>query len=195
MNSPDFMRTLSPEDVEHHLIELLESIEKGAVFIYPTDTIYGIGCNALDAKAVQKVREIKSQFDRPFSVIAPSLVWIKSCCAIDAEAENWFKKLPGAYTLILKTKSKSVPKEVNLKCGTLGIRIPDHWILDMVRRLGKPIITTSVNKTGEDVMTTLENLDPKIKARCDFVIYEGEINGKPSTLVNLSEAKTAIKKR
>ncbi len=193
------MRILSPEDVEHNLIGLLDSIEKGAVFIYPTDTIYGIGCNALDAKAVQKVREIKSQFDRPFSVIVPSLDWIRSCCAVNAEAEKWLKKLPGAYTLILKAKCKSVPKEVNLKGDTLGIRIPDHWILDLVRRLDKPIITTSVNKTGEEVMTTLENLDPKIKAKCDFVIYEGEINGRPSTLVDLSETnaetKAKIKKR
>lgn len=189
------MRILSPEDVEHHLIELLGSIEKGAVFIYPTDTIYCIGCNALDAKAVQKVREIKSQFDRPFSVIAPSLDWIKSCCAISAEAEKWLKKLPGAYTLILKTKNKCVPKEVNLKCETLGLRIPDHWILDLVRRLGKPIIATSVNLAGEDVMTNLDNLDTKIKSKCDFIIYEGEINGKPSALVNLSGTKSPVKKR
>jgi tRNA threonylcarbamoyl adenosine modification protein (Sua5/YciO/YrdC/YwlC family) len=188
-------KILNPEEVEQSLIELLEAIDKGAIFIYPTDTIYGIGCNALNPKSVQKIREIKQQFDRPFSVIAPSLDWIKETCVMHPEAEDWFKKLPGAYTLIMKTKTKNVPKEVTLNSGTLGIRIPDHWVIDLARRLGKPLVTTSVNKSGEEVMTTLDNLNPAIKSKCDFIIYEGEINGRPSTLVNLHESKATIKKR
>ncbi|MFA5141753.1 MAG: L-threonylcarbamoyladenylate synthase [Candidatus Woesearchaeota archaeon] len=189
------MRIINLQEAEQELMQILEQIEKGSIFIYPTDTIYGLGCDATNPKAVQKLRDIKGQQDRPFSVISPNIDWIKENCVVTKEAEDWFKKLPGAYTLILKTKGKNIPKEVNLGQGTIGIRIPDSWIMGLVMRLGKPIITTSVNKTGEEFMINLDTLSTDIKSKCDFIIYDNEINGKPSTIVNLAQEKATIKER
>ena len=151
-------------------------IMNGAVFIYPTDTIYGIGCDARNDKSVKRIRKIKLRETKPFSVIAPSKSWIKENCFVGDELNY----LPGPYTLILKLKNKNcISKFVNNDLETLGVRIPNHWFSKIVEELGIPIVTTSVNKTGEKFMTCLEDLDIKV----DFVIYEGKLKGKPSKII------------
>ena len=174
--------------------EIAEQIGKGAVFIYPTDTIYGIGCNALDKKAVDKIRQLKERPTNPFSIIAPSKKWITENCIITKEAKEWLNKLPGPYTLILKLKNKNaIAKSVNQGEETIGIRIPNHWFSGVVQELGFPIVTTSANRSGRPFMTTLEDLDSTIKDGVDFIIDEGEKKGRPSKIVNLVEGK--IKER
>lgn len=180
------MRILTKEEVNIEKHQLINKIKDGAVFIYPTDTIYGIGCNALNSSAVKKIREIKGRYENPFSVIAPSRQWIFDSCIISEEGMKWIDKLPGPYTLILKVNDNAVSKEVNPKLETLGLRIPDHWISSFVSELEVPIITTSVNKTSQDFMTSLDNLDSSIKSSVEFFINEGEKKGRPSKIVDLS---------
>ena len=98
------MRVINFDEVNLEKQEIIDSITEGKIFIYPTDTIYGIGCNAQDAEAVSEIRSIKSRAQNPFSVIAPSVEWIKENCVVEKEAEAWLKKLPGPYTLIFKLK-------------------------------------------------------------------------------------------
>lgn len=171
-------------------------IKKGAVFIHPTDTIYGIGCDATNTDAVKRIRSIKSRYKRPFLVIAPSKEWIKENCEVTKEVEEYMKQLPGPLTLILKLKNKKcVAKETNYGKDTLGIRIPKHWFSETAKELDIPIITTSANRVGEYFMTSLENLNPEIKAKIDFIFYEDEKKGKPSTLIDLTKKKVGIKER
>lgn len=174
----------------------LSLIKKGAVFIYPTDTIYGIGCNAQVHSSVQKIRELKDRPTSPFSVIAPSTAWIRQNCVITKATEKWLAKLPGPYTLILPLKNKScVAKEVMQDNPTLGVRVPDHWISKIVATLGVPIVTTSVNKASMPYMTSLEDMDNRIKVNVDFIVDEGTKKGKPSTIVQLVQEKAVITKR
>lgn len=180
------MRILTKDEVKVEKITLKESILDGSIFIYPTDTIYGIGCNALKPESVIKIRDIKERTQNPFSVIVPSKQWIYDNCIVSEEAMQWVEKLPGPYTLILKVNNNVVAKEVNPKLNTLGIRIPNHWLSAFVSELDVPIVTTSANKTGNDFMTSLENLDFDIKSRVDFIIYEGEKHGKPSKIIDLT---------
>ncbi len=188
------METLTRAELQLHFSEMAEQIRNGAVFIYPTDTIYGIGCNALDEKAVTKIRKLKERPTNPFSIIAPSKEWITKNCIVNKEAKEWLNKLPGPYTLILKLKNKSaIAKNVNQGRETIGMRIPNHWFSDKIKGLGFPIVTTSANRSEKPFMTSLEDLDPKIKEGVDFIIYEGEKKGQPSKIVNLVEGK--IKKR
>ncbi|MBI2541565.1 threonylcarbamoyl-AMP synthase [Candidatus Woesearchaeota archaeon] len=181
------MRILNFEELNLERRQIIESVVDGSVFIHPTDTIYGIGCNAQDSKAVKKIRQLKGRTSNPFSVIAPSYDWIKENCIVSKEAEEWLEKLPGPYTLILKLKSDCVAKEVNPGLKTLGIRIPNHWIRKIAAEAEVPVVTTSVNRANEDYMTSPEDLDPAIKSGIDFVLYEGEKEGKPSKIVDLTE--------
>ncbi len=171
--------------------EIIEKIEKGAIFIHPTDTLYGIGCNALDEEAVKKIRTLKDRHDTPFSVWAPSPDWIRHNCQTSPNLDKWIKELPGAYTLIAQLKNKNcVAQNVNPKNKqTLGIRIPAHWFHEIIKELGLPVITTSANKTGKTFMTSLEDLDPEIKRDINFVIYEGEKKARPSKIIHLEEEK------
>ncbi len=181
------MIVLSKEEFEINREEYVALIKKGAIFIYPTDTIYGIGCLATDTKAVKKIRTIKKRPKAPFSVIVPSKEWIYKNCLVNEKAEEWIKKLPGPYTLILKLKNKkAVSEEVNKNIGTIGVRIPKHWFTKYVEEAGLVLITTSVNVSGEDYMTSLEDLDDRIRTKTDFLIYDGEISGRPSTIVDLT---------
>ena len=166
---------------------LLDNITRGSIFIYPTDTIYGLGCNAQKSESVRKIRKLKGRTTNPFSVIAPSVEWINENCLVTKQAEEWIDKLPAPYTLILKLKNyKCVSKAINLELNTLGVRIPNHWIKDFVAEANLPIVTTSVNKSNEDYMTSLEDLDPSIQSGVDFVLFEGKKEGKPSKIIDLT---------
>ena len=96
------MQILTKEEFEKQKESIKKQILNGAVFIYPTDTIYGIGCDATNDESVKKVREIKNREDNPFSIVAPSKIWIDKNCIINENAKSWIKRLPGPYTLILK---------------------------------------------------------------------------------------------
>lgn len=183
------MKILTKEEISLQDNQFRHSILNGSIFVHPTDTIYGLGCNAMDGKAVNKLRSVKERpEDKPFSIIAPSKQWIKEFCEVPANAEEWLDKLPGPYTLLLKLKNKDlIPYEVNGGRESIGIRIPDHWISKWVEELNIPIITTSANRHGNDFMTSIDDMDPNIKSMIDFVIYEDEKKGQPSTLVNLAE--------
>ncbi len=181
------MNILSRQEFEKQKENFYEQIINGAVFIYPTDTVYGIGCNAQDKKAVAKIRKLKKRKDAPFSVIAPSKDWIRECCIVSGNATEWISKLPGPLTIILKKKNACVAENVALGMKTLGVRIPQHWFSRHVEQLEVPVVTTSVNKHGEQYMTSLENLDDDFKKSVAFIIYEGEKRGKPSKLVDVSD--------
>jgi L-threonylcarbamoyladenylate synthase len=162
-------------------------IKKGAVFIYPTDTIYGIGCDATNPKAVQRIRHMKVRDDKPFSVIAPAKSWIESNCMLYGHEEE-LGRLPGPFTLIVEVRAGSVSQDVNPGSKMLGVRIPDNWFSSYVSdQLDIPIVTTSVNKAGEPFMTSLEDCDKDILSKVDFIIYEGQKKGLPSTLIKISE--------
>ena len=79
--------------------------------------------------------------------------------------------------------------------NTVGIRIPDHWFSMVANVLNIPLVTTSANIVGDEFMTSIENLNSNIKSNVDFIVYEGERKGRPSTLINLSKKKEDIKKR
>ena len=158
--------------------EVLEQIRRGDVFVCPTDTIYGLSCDARNNESVARLRELKERKDNPLSIWAPSKQWIiDNCDASDLD------KLPGPYTLILPLLTNVVAENVNPGLKTIGVRIPDHWFSEIIEKLGFPLVTTSVNKAGEEHMTSLGNGNKEILDKVDFIIYEGEKSGEPSTII------------
>jgi len=181
--------------------ELLSNIDaysnkltKG-IYVVPVDTIYGLSCNALNNRAVKKLRKVKKS-KRPFSVIAPSKDWIINNCVIDEKAEEWLKKLPGPYTLILKLKNKkAVSSSVyNKKDNSIGVRFPKHWFTNIVGNLDFPVVTTSANVSGGNFITSIEDLDPRLKKYVDLIISIGNKKSHPSTLVHLVDEEKIIKR-
>jgi len=190
------MQIITKDEVRLKGEEIIERMQKGDVFIHPTDTIYGLGCDATKSKSIKKIREIKQRPDTPFSVMAPSIEWIEENCIITKEAEKWLKELPGPLTLILKLKNEDcVSKEVAPGLDSIGVRFIDHWMQHVVTELGVPIISTSVNKTDTPFMTDIENLDSKIKMSIPFALYEGPKPGRPSKIIHLESEETTIKER
>jgi tRNA threonylcarbamoyl adenosine modification protein (Sua5/YciO/YrdC/YwlC family) len=168
---------------------------KECLFIYPTDTIYGIGCDAMNEELVDQVRKVKQRHHLPFSVIAPNKEWIKEHCVVDEEAEKWLEKLPGPYTLVLKLNDpNTIPTGVNMGLDTLGVRIPEGWFSKVVAELNVPIITTSANLTGDDHMTSIEDLNPIIKKNVQHVFYDGPLTGRPSKIVRLDKEGEVVER-
>ncbi|MEM3126648.1 MAG: L-threonylcarbamoyladenylate synthase [Candidatus Woesearchaeota archaeon] len=174
--------------------KILQLIKKGAIFVYPTDTIYGIGCDATNNDAVKKLRQIKKQFERPFSVIVPSKEWIRQNCIVNNNAEQWLQKLPGPYTLILPLKNKKCVASSVITDDTLGIRIPSHWCSELASSLQKPIVTTSANISGKPFITIPLELEEELKKQIDFVIDEGVLSTKPSTIVDLTNEEKIVRR-
>jgi tRNA threonylcarbamoyl adenosine modification protein (Sua5/YciO/YrdC/YwlC family) len=190
------MKMLTKAYLEQHKAEIIKEMKEGKVFVYPTDTIYGIGCNALNEEGVLKIRELKRRDGKPFSVIAPNVEWINENCVANKIGAVWVKKLPGPYTLILPLRNKAaVVSEVVANSENIGIRMPNHWFSDLVKEAGIPFVTTSANVSGEPTMTDFYSLDSLIREQVDYIIYEGALHDKPSTIVDLTGDKEKIIER
>jgi L-threonylcarbamoyladenylate synthase len=162
-------------------MDFAEDIKNGATFIYPTDTIYGLGCDATNLDSVNLIRKIKYRDkDKPISIIAPSIEWIKEHCIVDDELLK--KYLPGPYTLILKKKDPEFLNHISSN-DSLGIRIPDCEFTKLVEAAKVPFVTTSVNFVGEPFAIKISDIDHKIIDSVDIVIGVGKLDGRPSTIV------------
>ncbi len=172
------MKLVDRSYIDSNKAEILQAIRAGAIFIYPTDTIYGLGCNAENVASVQKVRDIKKRDQKLFSVIVPGKEWILENCIVPDPTR--LDILPGPYTFILKWKNRE---------GTIGVRIPDHWFSGVVAEAGVTFITTSVNLSGEKHMECLEDVPKDMLDQVDYVVYEGERKGVPSEKIDLVSTK------
>ncbi len=160
-------------------MELEEAILAGKVLVYPTDTIYGIGCDATNVKSVERIREIKRRDIKPFSVIAPSFDWIEDNFIVDFNIKEF---LPGAYTLLLKKKEIHFLKHVS-ENDRVGVRIPNHDFCFSIQKVGVPFVTTSVNLSGEPFAKSISDIKKEILDLVDEFFDAGELNGNPSTLI------------
>ena len=168
--------------------QLLESIKKGMVFLYPTDTVYGLGCNALDEKAVAGIYKIKGRDStKPLSVIAPSIEWILENFRVSEEdVKNY---LPGPYTIIAKKKDRKFLSAVSAG-DNVGIRIPEHPITKLIQKANVPFVTTSANLSGGKSPASLEDVPAEIKGKVDVILIGNCILKKPSTIIDMAAGKT-----
>jgi len=168
---------LASKDVRN---EMIEAMRTGSVFVYPTDTIYGLGCNALIADSVKKIRKIKKT-DHPFSVIAPSTKWILE--NLDVESKKSLDVLPGPYTLIFRKREPFFLRDVS-SLPTLGVRIPGHPMTKLLMDLGIPFVTTSANLSGKPPIRKASEAK-KFKG-VDFIIDGGTLANPPSMVIDMS---------
>jgi tRNA threonylcarbamoyl adenosine modification protein (Sua5/YciO/YrdC/YwlC family) len=171
--------------------ELLKYIQEGKIIIYPTDTIYGIGCDAKNTAAVQKIREIKNRTDKPFSIIAPSRQWIYE--NFEIKNKNYVEKLPGPYTFILQTKKQGIISHHASNGNVIGVRIPNHKITALIQKAKTPFITTSI--TSEGPINDIRKIPGRVLKHVDLVVDDGPLNNQASVLIDMTGDIPRIVKR
>lgn len=163
---------------------IVKAIKEGKILIYPTDTIYGLGCDATNREAVQKIRMIKQREEKPFSIIAQSKPWIYKDFYVN---KPYIQKLPGPFTFILRTKKdRLVSNAVTDNVNILAIRIPDHPFTKIIQKAKTPFVTTSVNLAGKKPITEISQIPGSILKNVDIVIDAGKLENNPSTIIDLT---------
>lgn len=181
-----------------HVQKVAEVLRKGGVIIYPTDTVYGIGCDIFQQKAIERIARIKGVKTEKanFSFIVSSLSHLSDFARqVDNDVFKLMKScLPGPFTFILHA-SNHVPKILKNNKKTVGIRIPDNnIILDIVKELGHPILTTSVHDHDKliEYTTDPELIYENFRDKVDLLIDGGFGGNIPSTIVNCTGPEPVI---
>lgn len=167
--------------------EAIDVLANGGVVLYPTDTVYGLGANIFDGKAVHRVFDIKQRSPlKPLSILVSDVKAIDLVAKVSLEQKSVINShLPGPYTFILN-KRKIVPRVVTSGSVYVGVRVPDNEIACGLASLF-PITTTSANLSDEDVLSTPKEILEQLDCDVDLVIDVGELNSNhASKIVDLS---------
>lgn len=159
------------------LVKLSKKIIMGDVGIIPTDTVYGLACDAFNIKGVERIYNIKKRdLAKPMSILVSDIHLIKKVTKNVSKLEKDIinKFLPGALTIVLE-KNDKIPNIVTSGKDTVGIRMPNNkFILQLIDMVGHPIVATSLNLAGKPALTELENIPKEIIDNIDFIVDEGK---------------------
>lgn len=202
--------TIHPSTPQVRTVEqIVSALRDGAVMLYPTDTVYAIGCDLNSKSAVQRVRQIKQlSNDKPLTFLCPSLSNVATYARVSDTAYRIMRHLiPGPYTFLLPA-TKLVPRLVqHPKRKTTGIRVPDHSVSQaLLDALGNPIISTSAHlpqdENGQSLSTQTDaNISPaelfdRLDKLVDIIVDDGsELGYEVSTILDFTENEPAIARK
>lgn len=179
---------INPQNPQPRSIRrVVDIIKSGGVVAYPTDTYYGVGCDIMNKRSIEKIHLLKQRRkNKPFSFICSDLKHISRYAKVSNYAYRTMKRLlPGPYTFIL-AGSKLVPKIMLTKRKTAGIRVPDNPICHaLVEGLGHPILNTSATGPDGEVFHDPSLIHDHFGSRIDVVIDGGPTPGAPSSVISL----------
>ncbi|MFA7176965.1 MAG: L-threonylcarbamoyladenylate synthase [Smithellaceae bacterium] len=189
------MLSINSQNPQMRLIrKATDVLRDGGIIIYPTDTVYGLGCDLSNKRGIEKIYEIKRRNKkRPLSFVCSDLKHISQYALVTDYAYKTMKRfLPGPYTFILEA-SRLVPRIILPKRPTTGIRVPDNQIcLALIRELGQPIISTSVQTLdGEDLGDPVI-INEHFGRVVDLIIDGGIIVPEPSSVVSLVDDRIEV---
>lgn len=164
----------------------VSAIGTGGLIVYPTETVYGLGADALDEAAVRRVFEVKGR-DRsdPISLAVPDLTAAEDYVRLtDRERRFMDRFLPGPVTVVCDRRDP-VPDVLTAGKDRVGVRIPDHDLALEVLSETSPITATSANLSGESSASTVEDLDEQVLSAVDVILEGGETGGTVSTVVDV----------
>ncbi|MFY7743772.1 MAG: L-threonylcarbamoyladenylate synthase [Flavobacterium sp.] len=192
-----FIKIYPQNPNEAAIAKVVKVLKEGGLVIYPTDTVYGLGCDITNTKALERIAKIKGiKLEKAnFSFICHDLSNLSDYVKqIDTPTFKILKRsLPGPYTFILPGNN-NLPKEFKKK-KTVGIRVPDNAIvLEIVKQLGNPIVSTSIHDEDEvlEYSTDPELIFEKWQNLVDVVIDGGYGDNQPSTIIDLSEGEPVV---
>jgi len=172
------------------LNKAIRVLNSGGVLIYPTETVYGLGADATNKNAVNKIFEIKRRDKlKPLLIAVSSVDMAKKYVWWNKYADILAKKyLPGPLSLVLSVKDESIDENIYQGGIKVGIRIPkNEFALKLAASFNRPITSTSANISGEKPPVRLEDIDEEVKSKVDLIVEKGECElKKPSTIVDVS---------
>lgn len=170
-----------------HIQRAVQVLRDGGVIIYPTDTVYGLGCDITNKNAIERIQRIKGRdAKKPMSFVCADLTDISHYAQVSNFAYRIMRRLlPGAYTFVLPA-TKETPKLLRSKQKTVGIRIPDHIVsTSIVSQLGNPLLSTSANRSEQDAITDPRELESELGNDVDLILECGDLPVLPSSVVSL----------
>lgn len=188
---------IHPENPQgRHIKHAVEVLNDGGVIIYPTDTVYGIGCSIFNIHAIERIYRIKGQDKhKPFSFVCSGLGHISEYAKVSNAAFRLMKQLiPGAYTFVLPaSRLKQLPKSMITKRKTVGIRVPDNKIcLTLVEELGHPILSASVNDKNGEPISDPDIINEYYEKQVDLILDGGNSLLELSTILDMTEEKPVV---
>tara|TARA_B100000029_G_scaffold283329_1_gene277194 strand:+ start:1287 stop:1865 length:579 start_codon:yes stop_codon:yes gene_type:complete len=167
-------------------------INSGCIIIYPTDTLYGFGVDATNTNSIFQLNKLKGRC-LPLSIILDSIDRIEDYAILNEETKFILEKIfPGPYTALLKAKNNNLSKLVQNGSSLIGIRIPNHYFpITIVKKINKPIITTSINKHGKETLDKIPNIKNNFP---NIDIFEDPkyLKSSGSTIINFSKSPNEI---
>lgn len=186
---------INPTHPQPRLVsQVCDSLRRGGVIAYPTDTTYGLGCDIFSKQGLRNIYQIKHRDARkPFSFICTDLSDVTRYAHVSNFAFKILKRhLPGPFTFVLEA-TRIVPDSVVTRQKTVGIRIPDDPIaLAIVRELGHPLVTTSANISGEEPLHDPREINQRMGKQLDLVVDGGIRLGNPSTVISLIDDRIEV---
>lgn len=174
----------------------VDVLRAGGIVIYPTDTVYGMGCSINNKNAIDTIHLIKRQKqDKPFSFVCSDLRHISEYANVSNLAFKTMKHLiPGPYTFILPAaRMKQFPNILISRRRTVGIRVPDSAVtLTLVRELGHPILSTSVTSDDGEVLNDPDEIVEQFNNRVEIILDAGLLHSQPSTVIDLTGEEPEI---
>ena len=184
-----------PERPRKKITDLVrQSLRDGGIIVYPTDTLYGIGCDLFNIKAIRKLYLIKKMDSRrALSIICRDLKDVSTYGLVDDFAFSFLKKhLPGPYTFVL-TARKIIPKLLMTERKEVGIRIPDHPVpVGLAALIDHPVINTTAKISGGDAPSDPRDVEKMFKGSVDLIIDGGIVVSEPSTVVRLTDDQVDV---
>ncbi|MFI3306412.1 MAG: L-threonylcarbamoyladenylate synthase [Rikenellaceae bacterium] len=189
------IKLYSENTSERELQRVCDILRDGGVVIYPTDSLYAIGCAVGSSKGGDKLRKLSGKDSRDMTIVFSSISSISEYCRVDNATFKLLKRnTPGAITFILKSLSR-IPDKVVAKRKTIGARIPDNLIArGIVELLGEPLLSTSLKIDSDEMeyFTDPELIHDLMATSVDCVVDGGVGDNTPSTIVDLSEGEVNI---
>jgi tRNA threonylcarbamoyl adenosine modification protein (Sua5/YciO/YrdC/YwlC family) len=169
---------------------IADFLKRGKTIVYPTDTIYGLGCLATDKKAINKIYAIKKrEKKKPFLVLLGDWKMAADYFMVSPEQKKYLKKIwPGKVSVVLRHKN-FFPKELSAGLPTLAARLPNNdFLVKIIKAVGVPLVSTSLNLSLRPHLDNVSDLDDYFNIKKpDLIIDSGLLKSKPSKLIDLTD--------
>lgn len=181
------------DSTKKNIIATAEIVKKGGLVVYPTDTVYGLGCDPLNLEAIERLLKVKGSRDQPFPILASSVDDVAKVAELSPKVREIGEQYwPGPLTLVLP--KRHIPIAATLGSDTVGVRIPNNAIaLQLIKLSGGILVGTSANKTGARPVSTAAAAREQLDDEVDMILDGGATKlGISSTVIDLTEEKPRV---